>query len=108
MATDFTFATKPQKMVSERRDAVMMYASVVVLLILVLINLLFKIASFFRLGLPLLYALAAPILFPDWVQEQETLATIIFFGLIALVVISWVFTIRKRILRKKWETEGSL
>ena len=86
----------------------MIYASVVVSLILVLVNLLFKIASFFRLGIPLLYALAVPILFPDWVQEQETLATLIFFGLIALVVFSWVFTIRKRILRKRRETKMSL
>lgn len=86
----------------------MMYASVAVFLILVLINLLFKIASFFRLGIPLLYALAVPILFPEWVQEQETLAILIFFGLIALVVFSWVITIRRRILRKKRETEMSL
>ena len=86
----------------------MMYASVVILLIMVLANLLFKIASFFRLGIPLLYALAVPILFPDWVQENETLATLIFFGLIALVVFSWMFTIRKRILRKRRETKVSL
>ena len=83
----------------------MMYASIVVFLIMVLVNLLFKIASFFRLGVPLLYALAVPILFPDWVQEQEMLATLIFFGLIALVVLSWVITIRKRILRKRQESE---
>lgn len=86
----------------------MMYASIAVFIILVLVNLLFRIASFLRLGLPLLYALAAPILFPAWVQEQETLATLIFFGLIALVVFSWVITIRKRILRKKREPEASL
>jgi hypothetical protein len=60
------------------------------------------------LGIPLLYALAVPILFPDWVQENETLATLIFFGLIALVVFSWMFTIRKRILRKRRETKVSL
>ncbi len=85
----------------------MMYASIVIFLIMVLVNLLFKIASFFRLGVPLLYALAVPILFPDWVQEQETLATLIFSGLIALVILSWVFTIRKRILRKRRENEYS-
>ena len=83
----------------------MMYASVVILLIMVLVNLLFKIASFFRLGIPLLYALAVPIIFPDWVQENETLATLIFIGLIALVILSWVITIRKRILRKRRESE---
>ena len=83
----------------------MIYASIVVFLILVLVNLLFKIASFFRLGVPLFYALAVPIFFPDWVQEQETLATLIFFGLIVLVILSWVITIRKRILLKKQQNE---
>ncbi|MGI5848879.1 MAG: hypothetical protein ACOX8Q_02220 [Christensenellales bacterium] len=85
----------------------MMYASIVIFLIMVLVNLLFKIASFFRLGIPLLYALAVPILFPDWVQEQETLATLIFIGLIVLVVLSWVITVRKRILRKRKQGEYS-
>lgn len=85
----------------------MMYASIVIFLIMILVNLFFKIASFFRLGVPLFYALAVPILFPDWVQEQETLATLIFFGLIALVILSWVITIRKRILRKRRENEYS-
>jgi hypothetical protein len=42
------------------------------------------------------------------VQEQETLATFIFFGLIALVILSWVITIRKRILHKRRENEVSL
>ena len=83
----------------------MMYASIAVFLIMVMVNLLFKIASFFRLGVPLLYALAVPILFPDWVQEQEMLATFIFFGLITLVILSWVITIRKRILLKKQQNE---
>ena len=83
----------------------MMYASIVVFLIMVLVNLLFKIASFSRMSVPLLYALAAPILFPHWVQEQETLATLIFFGLIALVILSWIITIRKRILRKRQQSE---
>lgn len=83
----------------------MMYASIAIFLLMVLLNLLFKIASFFRLGIPLLYALAVPILFPDWVQEQETLAILIFIVLIALVILSWIVTIRKRILRKRREKE---
>jgi pilus assembly protein TadC len=99
---------KLPKIERERRDAAMMYASIVIFLIMILVNLFFKIASFFRLGVPLFYALAVPILFPDWVQEQETLATLIFFGLIAMVILSWVITIRKRILRKQRENEVSL
>ncbi|MEA4848838.1 MAG: hypothetical protein VB106_16525 [Clostridiaceae bacterium] len=83
----------------------MMYVSVVIFLIMVLVNLLFKIASFLRLGIPLLYALAVPLFFPDWVQENETLATFIFVGLIALVILSWIVTIRKRILRKRQQNE---
>ncbi len=86
----------------------MMYVSIAVFLLMVLLNLLFKIASFFRLGIPLLYVLAVPLLFPDWVQEQETLATLIFVGLILLVILSWIVTIRKRILRKRLENEISL
>jgi thiol:disulfide interchange protein len=70
-----------------------------------LLNLLFRIASFFRLGVPLLYALFVSILFPDWVQENETLATLIFIGLIAFVILSWVITIRKRILHKRQQNE---
>ena len=83
----------------------MMYASIAIFLIMFLLNLLFKIASFFRFGIPLLYAIFVPILFPDWVQENETLATFIFVGLIAIVILSWVITIRKRILRKKQQNE---
>lgn len=79
----------------------MMYASIVIFLLMLLLNFMFKIASFFRLGIPLLYALFVPILFPNWVQKNDTLATLIFIGLIAVVILSWIITIRKRILRKR-------
>ena len=85
----------------------MMYVSIAIFLLMLLLNVMFKIASFFRLGIPLLYALAVPILFPDWVQDQELLANLIFIGLIALVILSWVATIRKRILRKRRQNEYS-
>ena len=75
----------------------MMYASIFIFLLMLLLNTIFKIASFLRLGIPLLYALFVSILFPDFVQEQEMLATAIFFALIGLVVLSWVTTIRKKI-----------
>ena len=72
---------------------------------MVLLNFIFKIASFFQLCIPLLYALAVPVLFPDWVQENETIATLIFVGLIALVILSWIITIRKRILSKRQQND---
>jgi pilus assembly protein TadC len=83
----------------------MMYVSIAIFLLMLLLNFMFKIASFFRLGIPLLYALLVPVLFPDWVQDQETLAPLIFVGLIALVILSWVITIRKKILRKRQQNE---
>lgn len=85
----------------------MMYVSIAIFLLMLLLNILFKVASFFRLGVPLLYALAVPILFPDWVQENETLANLTFIELIALVILSWVVTTRKKILQKRRQNEYS-
>jgi len=78
----------------------MMYASIFIFLLMILLNSLFKIASFFRLGIPLLYVFAVPIFFPDWLHEHETLATGILFAMLGLVVLSWVVTIRKKIRRR--------
>lgn len=86
----------------------MMYASIAIFLIMFLLNLVFKIASFFRLGVTLLYALVMPILFPDWVQVNETLATLIFLGLLTFVILSWVITIQKMILHKRQQRECNL
>jgi pilus assembly protein TadC len=61
----------------------------------------FKIASVFRLGIPLLYALFVSILFPDFVREHEMLANGILIALLALVLLSWVVTIRKKIRRRR-------
>ncbi len=48
----------------------MMYISIFIFLLMLLLNSMFKIASFLWLGIPLLYALFVSILFPDFVQEQ--------------------------------------
>ena len=79
----------------------MMYASIFIFLLMLLLNSIFKIASFFRLGIPLLYALFVSILFPDFVNDHEVLTAAIFFALIGLVVLSWVTTIRKKIRRRQ-------
>lgn len=80
----------------------MLYASIFLFLLMFLLNSMFKIASIFRLGIPLLYALFVSILFPDFVREQEVLANGILFVLLALVILSWIVTIRKKI-RRRWE-----
>jgi hypothetical protein len=79
----------------------MMYASIFIFLLMLLLNTMFKIASVFRLGIPLLYTLFVPILFPDFVQEHEMLTTVIFLAMLGLVVLSWVVTIRKKFRRRK-------
>jgi hypothetical protein len=61
----------------------------------------FKTAPIFRLGIPLLCALLVSILFLDFVQKHEMLANGILFVLLALVLLSWVVTIRQRIRRRR-------
>lgn len=84
----------------------MMYVSIFIFLLMLLLNAMFKIASFFRLGIPLLYALFVSILFPDFVREHELLANGILFAMLALVVLSWVVTLRKKLRRRK-ENQGA-
>ncbi|KJS13433.1 MAG: hypothetical protein VR67_04135 [Peptococcaceae bacterium BRH_c8a] len=83
----------------------MLYASIFLFLLMFLLNSMFKIASIFRLGIPLLYALFVSILFPDFVREQEVLANGILFVLLALVILSWIVTIRKKIRRRREQKE---
>jgi len=79
----------------------MMYASIFIFLLMLLLNSIFKIASFFRLSIPAFYALFVAILFPDFVHEYEMMTTAIFLGILGLVILSWVVTIRKKIRRRR-------
>lgn len=80
----------------------MPYIPIIVLIVMILLNLAFRIASIFRMTIPLLYALVVPILFPQWVRENGTLVTVIWFALVGLVIFSWVVTIHNRI-RQRWQ-----
>ena len=75
----------------------MLYIPLFVLLLMVLLNVIFRFASLFRLTVPVLYAIIVPVFFPDWLHENETLVTVVFFVLVGLVVVSWIVTIRKKI-----------
>ena len=79
----------------------MLYVSVLIFLLMFLLNSLFKIASFFRLGIPLFYAIIVPIFFADWLHKNETLAMGIWYMMIGLVILSWIISIRKKILRRR-------
>ena len=82
----------------------MPYIPIIVLIVMIILNLVFKIASIFRLTIPLLYALVVPILFPQWVRENGTLVTVIWFAIIGLVILSWVVTIRNRIRQRQQQS----
>lgn len=50
-----------------------------------------------RLTIPLLYALLLPILCPEWYQAHEALGNGIFFGLLALTLLSWTVTLVRKV-----------
>ena len=84
----------------------MPYISLLILLLMIVVNLIFRFASLFRLTIPVLYAIVVPVFFPDWLHKNETLVTVIWFALIGLVILSWVITIRKRIRLRRAQTES--
>ena len=84
----------------------MPYISLLILLLMIVVNLVFRFASLFRLTIPVLYAIVVPVFFPDWLHKNETLVTVIWFALIGLVILSWVVTIRKKIRLKRAQTDS--
>lgn len=67
---------------------------------LFLLTLMMKAASVLRLGIPLLYALIVPTVFQEWFYSNYTLAYGIWCAMIALVALSWVVTILRRV--REW------
>lgn len=62
-----------------------------------LLVLVFRLAILLRLGLPLIYALLVPVLFPDWYHGHVALADGLFFVMVGLVALSWVVTLLRGI-----------
>ena len=73
--------------------------SIMLLALVLLLSVLFHIAALLRLSIPLAYALVAPTLFRDWYHSHQALGDGIFFGMLALVALSWVVTIVGHIRR---------
>lgn len=84
----------------------MLYTSILIFLLMLLLNSLFKIASFLRLSVPLLYALIVPVFFANWLHKNEALAMGIWYVLICLVVLSWIISIRNKIRRRRAQKES--
>ena len=69
---------------------------------LLILSLLFRLAGKFRLTLPLLYFLLTATVLNPWAAAHETLAFAILYGLLALSVISWLFSLRNTIRDRRY------
>ena len=70
--------------------------------VLLILSLLFRLAGKFRLTLPLLYFLLTATVLNPWASAHETLAFAILFCLLALSVISWLFSLRNALRDRKY------
>ncbi len=67
-----------------------------VILGLILLFLLIRYARALRLTVPLLYAFLVPTIFHSWYCAHQALADGIWYGMLALVVLSWIVPIVQR------------
>ena len=66
-------------------------------LVLTLFSIFLYIAGFFRLTIPLLYALLVPTLFHEWYYAHQTIAEGIWYAMLMMVALSWVVTMLKMV-----------
>ena len=64
---------------------------------MILLSILFRLAAVFRLTIPLLYALVVPPLLSDWYYAHYTLAHVIWCILLAVTVLSWVYSLARKL-----------
>jgi hypothetical protein len=64
---------------------------------MILLSVIFRVAAVFRLTIPLLYGLLAPTLFSKWFYANYDLANFIGYALLALVALSWVVSLVRKI-----------
>lgn len=70
--------------------------------VLLFLSLVFRLAGKLRLTLPLLYFLLTATVLNPWAAAHETLAFAILYGLLALSVISWLFSLRNTIRDRRY------
>lgn len=70
--------------------------------VLLFLSLIFRLAGKLRLTLPLLYFLLTATVLNPWAAAHETLAFAILYGLFALSIISWLFSLRNAIRNRRY------
>lgn len=73
--------------------------------LVVLLSILFKVAAVFRLSIPLAYALIVPTFFRGWREANPVLSEAIFYILLGLTLLSWIYSLVKRIRDRRAEEE---
>ncbi|OUN14689.1 molecular chaperone GrpE [Flavonifractor sp. An91] len=64
---------------------------------MILLSIVFRLAAVFRLTIPLVYALIVPTIFHEWYYANQTLANVIWYALLAVVVLSWVVSLVRKV-----------
>ena len=65
--------------------------------VMILLSIVFRLAAVFRLTIPLVYALIVPTIFHEWYYANQTLANVIWYALLAVVVLSWVVSLVRKV-----------
>ena len=65
--------------------------------VIVIVSVVLRISSALGLSIPLMYGIIAPTLFYDWFHTHQQLAEGIGWALIALVAISWIISLIRKI-----------
>ena len=65
--------------------------------VMILLSIVFRLAAVFRLTIPLVYALIVPTVFHEWYYANQTLANVIWYALLAVVVLSWVVSLIRKV-----------
>lgn len=81
--------------------------SIGITVLLLVFSLAFKVAGKLRLGLPLLYFVAALVstFFTDWTSEHEDMVLLGLYILLGIVAFSWVYSLVKAIRQKHQERQ---
>ncbi len=78
-------------------------------LIMAVLSAVLRLAAIFRLAIPLIYALVVPTVFHERYYANQALAEGIWYGMLAVAVLSWLVSLAKKLLairrRRKEERE---
>ncbi|MEF9962028.1 MAG: hypothetical protein RR945_03250 [Erysipelotrichaceae bacterium] len=77
------------------------FVSLLATMIMFILSIAFKVAGKVRLTIPLVYFLAISTVANKWASENEKLALTILGGLVTLCVLSWCYSLRKKLQQRK-------